>query len=392
MSATLLLVLTGCAGRGVPQLESNELFRLGYGKLEGQLDLFRENLVSTRKTRMVMSDGLFFVSNGPSNKIMEFTSYGDLISLYYNSQENPRPVSVRAPGRGEQLLNRTATSYPFVAAGELAVTSDKTVLVEDRVPDRVAVYDEELGVKLNRVVVRFDPESDQVDYLGQEGIGGSYLPYIQRIDVTNNDHIVVVTVAPPQWLIFWYDRTGRLLRRITISSETLPVPGNVEVVPVVESIMPDRERLRLYLKMNYYVQARDSETGARFGIDEVFSRVYWMNIESGVYEGYVAVPRNTRYDEMRDRTDEFYYELLGTAPGEHLFLLSQVDANTSELMILHTGGRVVRRREIELDYSEVLYRDLFVSPTGILCGMVANAEYATVQWWRTDKLFANEAQ
>lgn len=384
------LVSIGCSSGSVPRLEHTELFSLEYGRLENRIDLFRDHLVSSEKTRMVMSDGLFFVANGASNKIMEFTSYGDLISLYYNPNENPQPVSVQSPGQGEQLLNRSATVYPFLDVGEVAVMSDKTVLAEDRVPDRVAVFDDELGVKLNRVVVRFSGDGERIDYLGQEGVGGSYLPYIQRIDVTADDHVVVVTVAPPHWLIFWYDEAGRLMRRITISPETLPMPDGIEAVPVVESIVADRELPRLYLKMNYYVQARDPETGARFGIEELISRVYWMDVQTGVYDGYVPVPRNSRYDELRGETVDYYYELIDAAPGQHLFLLSQIDTTTSELMILHAGGRVVRRREIELDYSNVLYRDLSVSPTGVLCGLLGDRDRAVVQWWRTDRLFDNE--
>lgn len=381
------MLLGSCVRGALPRLESRELFRLGYGKLEGELDMFRTGLVGNTRTRLVMSDGLFYIANGASNKVMEFTSYGDLITLFYNPQENPQPVSVQSRGQGERLFNLKAIPHAFIDVGEVAVTSDKIVLVEDRVPDRLVSLDEELGVKPNRIVVRFDPASDQVDYLGQEGVGGSYFPYIQRLSVTNNDEIVVVTVADAQWLVFWFDSEGRLLRKITIRPESLPASDQHDAIPILESIVPDRELPRLYLKMNYYVPSRDEETGARFGIEELISRIYWISADDGVYEGYVDVPRNTRRDRLRDERQEYYYELIDAAPGEHLFLLSQITPEISELLILHTGGRVVRRREIVLDSEEVLFRDLDVSSGGILSALFATRADARVLWWRTDRLF-----
>ena len=85
---------------------------------------------------------------------------------------------------------------------------------------------------------------------------------------------------------------------------------------------------------------------------------------------------------------EFQYEFLGTAPGEHLFLLSQESTQTSQLLILNANGRVVRRRTLEIDYDEVIYRDLHISDTGVLSGLLATREDVRVVWWRTDRLFA----
>ena len=106
--------------------------------------------------------------------------------------------------------------------------------------------------------------------------------------------------------------------------------------------------------------------------------------------GFVDVPRNVKRDgvmgELGEQT-EFQYEFLGTAPGEHLFLLSQESAQTSQLLILNAGGRVVRRRTLEIDYDEVIYRDFHISDTGILSALLATREDVRIVWWRTDKLF-----
>jgi hypothetical protein len=60
------------------------------------------------------------------------------------------------------------------------------------------------------------------------------------------------------------------------------------------------------------------------------------------------------------------------------------------LLILHTSGRVVRRRTLEINYDEVIYRDLHISRAGILSGLLATRDDVQVVWWRTDRLFEGD--
>jgi hypothetical protein len=389
-AVSALLLLTGCGRGSVPILEEEQLFSLEYGKMEDQVELFLDGSAVTRKTRIAMRGGLFFVASGYGNRIMEFTSYGDLLTLYYNPSQNPRPVMLQSGNDEERVTNRRAYEYPFNTVGEVAVTSAKTLLVEDQVPDRVAVFDEELGVRLNRVVVRLDRAGNQIDYLGQEGIGGSFFPYIQEIEVTANDEIVVITTAPPLSIVYWFAADGTLLRRVELTPETLPVPEEVAAAPLLESIHADHELRRLYAKINYYVQGSENGDGSDTSVDRLMSRVYWINIEDGGYEGFVDVPRNVKRDSVLGafgEEDEFFYEMLGAASGEHLFLLSRESSTESQLLILHTSGKVVRRRKLGIDYNDVVIRDLHVSHNGILSGMLATRDDVDLVWWRTDRLF-----
>ncbi|MFP4113365.1 MAG: LIC_12708 family protein [Spirochaetota bacterium] len=389
LSALAVLLPSACSRSHVPVLERQDLFSLEYGKMEDQIELYLDGSALTRKTRMAMRGGLFYVASGYGNRIMEFTSYGDLLTLYYNPSQNPRPVMLQSSSDEERVTNRRAYEYPFNTVGEVAVTSDKTLLVEDQVPDRVAVFDEELGVRLNRVVVRLDQRGNQIDYLGQEGIGGSFFPHIQEIEVTASDEIVVVTSAPPRSIVYWFASDGTLLRRVEITPDTLPVPSDVAAAPILESIRPDQELRRLYAKINYYAHD-EGDAGGGGSINRLMSRVYWLNIDDGAYEGFVDVPRNVRRDGVLGalgEDEEFYYELLGAASNEHLFLLSRESEQESQLLILHTSGKVVRRRTLGIDYEDVVIRDLHVSHDGILSGMLATRDDVALVWWRTDRLF-----
>ena len=386
-----LFVLAGCSRSAVASLEREDLYRLAIGRAEDQIDLFQmEGAPLNQKTRIVMRDGLFFISNGSANKVMEFSSYGDLLSLLYDPDENPRPVLLQASAVEGRMTNRRAHSYNFSQVGEIAVTSNKTTLVEDMLGEERAVFDSDLGVNLNRVVLRFDSRGQLIDYLGQEGIGGTPFPYIERLEVTSRDEIVVVSRTMESWLVYWFTADGDLYYSVDIQLSRLPVPEDRNVIPILETVLPDKELPRLYLKLDYYEQALDPETGASFGIEKTLSRVFWLDLESGRYDGYVNIPTNVQTisgHSVFDRQEvEYMYQLVGVAPKEHLYLLSREDNDQSQLLIMRTDGRVVRRRNLHVEDSEILYKTYHVSATGVLSALLGFEDHARVVWWRSDRL------
>ena len=384
-----ILFVSGCSQTRSPVLERESLFTLNYGKMEDQVELLMGDEAVTRKTSVSMRGGLILVASGYGNRIMQFTSYGDLLTLFYNPDNNPEPVLVQTTVDPDRVTNRRAYDYRFNAVGEVAVTSTGDLLVEDRVPERAAILDPELGVMLNRVVVLLDSDEDRVVYLGQEGIGGTFFPYIQHIDVTSRDEIVVVTTAVDRVLVFWFDADGTLLRRIEIENGSLPVPSGVTTTPVLGGVFPDRDLRRLYLKVDYAIDD-DGTNGGRDDNQQMMARIYWIDIDDGEYEGFVdvpSVPPLAAANGSDNRRISNHYEFLGTASGEHLFLLAQRSRKESLLLILNTSGKVVRRRSLQIDYDEVVYRDFDLSESGIITGLLATRDDVEIVWWRTDRLF-----
>ena len=395
LRAVLLLVLSvliviGCSQSNVVSLDRQDLFTVGIGKMEDEIDLF-QTVVANHKTRVAMRDGIVYVSNGPSNKVMEFTSFGDLIRLIYDPEENPTPVLLQSNPAPDKVANRRAFAYPFTRVGEVAVSSEKTLLVEDLLPAERAILDEELGVNLNRIILRFDAGGQLIDYLGQEGIGGSPFPYVQDLFVTGDDSIVVVSRTAEHWIVYWYDRNGDLLYRTDIPIAQLPVPeNNAHIVPTLDAVVPDWDEDLLYMKIDYYQQAVDAETGTTYGIAGVFSRVYWLDLKTERYEGFIEVPENRQIVEsstLFEREEVSYlYQLIGTAAGGHLFFLSRQDNDITQLLIMRPNGRVVRRRNLTIEDDEVVYKDFSLSAQGILTGLLALEDEVRIVWWRSDRL------
>src|SRR6056297_1206998 len=82
LSLLLVSLFLSCEADQPVVLEKEALFRIELGKMEDQIDIFEVGGVAQPKKNVVdMVDGSVFVANGNANKVMEFTSFGDLISL-----------------------------------------------------------------------------------------------------------------------------------------------------------------------------------------------------------------------------------------------------------------------------------------------------------------------
>ncbi|MGA2762838.1 MAG: hypothetical protein ABSG17_05690 [Spirochaetia bacterium] len=411
----LLASLTGCQRNKIEELVGSELFSIPLGKLENQIDLFSSPGGTTEKeTHISMRDGWFYVANGNSGKVMVFSSYGDLIFLLYNPVTNPAPVllnsvapaaAAASPGAqagkagdsstGDTVSTRGAVSYPFSDIGQIAVASDKTLYVEDGVTEARVVKDADHGVLLTRVILRFDRKGKPEGYLGQEGIGGTPFPYVMALHVTAKDQLVVVTRLPESWEVFWYSPEGTLLYRVEIDGAHLPVAAEKGMTPSLVNIIPDLQNPYLYLTIYSYREPADDPTRpASLQDDAVTSRVYRLNLRTRQYESFVELPRNSpRKETVGLKTTEIPAppsDLIGVSANGFYYLLGFADSNLYTLQILDPSGRVRARRYMVIEDSELTFRDLRLSPTGLVYGLLVDQTKAHVTWWRSDLLLKGD--
>ncbi len=406
-----VLSLVGCQKKEIEELVGTELFSLSLGKLDNQVDLFPSSGGNVeKKTRIYMRDGWFYLANGNSGKVMVFSSYGDLIFLLYNAQTNPAPVFMdqpapSAPASASSDQNKTspddlvstrgAVSYPFMDIGEIAVASDRTLYVEDGVPEAKVVKDSAHGVLLTRVVLRFDRKGKPEGYLGQEGIGGTPFPYIMAMHVTAKDDLVVVTRLPQSWEVFWYSREGTLLYQVEIDSAHLPVTAEKGVTPALVNIIPDMQNPFLYFMVYLYREPSDDPARANSSQDDsVTARVYRLNLRTRRYDSFVDLPQNPPRKETAGlKTTEIPAppnDLIGVSANGFYYLLGFADSNLYTLQILDQGGRVRARRYMVIEDSELSFRDLRLSPTGLVYGLLVDQTRAHVTWWRSDMLLKGD--
>jgi hypothetical protein len=395
IAATVLII--GCSTKDSETLSKELLFSIPIGKTEDQLSFFQVEERSIRqKIRLFMKDGLFYIGNGSAHKIMKFNSYGDILSLYYNEQKNPQPVLLSTQNSNETVSNRAAYPYPFNEVGEIAVTPDRELLVQDSVPRERGEYDKELNVMLDQVILRFNRQGEYIDYIGQEGIGGTPFPFIVRLEVTSQGDIIVFSKTMKSRIIYWYNKNGVHLYTIHIHFDKLPAPDLEGVIPNLDTVFSDPDHKKLYVKLDYYVSKIDQATKSQSGIDYHSSRIYTLDIESEEYVNFIEIPKHyidqDELDILEIEKEESLYDFIGVASGGYFYLLTPDEGSYYELLIIDNERRVVKRTKIILKDSELLYRSFYLAPSGILTAILCEEEQARVVWWRSDRLLEQERE
>ena len=355
-------------------MERKILFELALGKGEDQIDLIQmANIPFNKKSRIVMKDGLIYIGNGNSNKIMEFSSYGDILSLYYNPNENPEPVLLTNTSREGRSSNRNAYSFNFRNTGEIAITKGNHLLIEDTVPDSRTDYDETTDSTLNRIVLRFDNDGNFIHFLGREGIGGTPFPYIEKIEVNNNDEIIIITRTTKTWNIYWYSEKGSLKYTVIVPLNDLPVPEEGDYIPSLETIVPDRTNNAVYLKIDYYNKSNTN-------LDYTMSYMWTLDLTQENYTRFMHIPELDKEDS--DDIPGF----LGVNNAGKFYFLTYLSDNNFQVMVLEETGAVIARSELVMMDEEVSYRDLYLDPNGLLVALLGEYDKAEIVWWRSDRL------
>jgi len=394
------LVLLSCGSNEQDTLAREKLFELQIGRMEDQLDmLFLNGEPLRQKTRILMRNGLFYIANGNAAKVMEFSSYGDILSLYYNPEVNPSPILLHDSNTDtlsqQKKANRRAFEYHFREVGEIGINSEKMLLVEDKVSPIQQEFDSELQVMLNRVVLRFDADGRLVDYLGQEGPGGTPFPYIESLQVTERDEIVVIARSLERWLVYWFSKNGSLLYQVSLSRRNLPVPEGVELQPSLGSVQADIDERLLYLKVDYY-GSDDEESSSSRNVRFHNSRIWWFDLERAEFLGSVGVPQNaedlqiSEFDEAK--RVQILYELIGNTEGNVFFLMSHHAGDLFEIVLLKRDGKVLSRFYLEIPEKSVEFRDFHLSHDGILSALLVKEYLADVVWWRTDRILEDQSE
>jgi hypothetical protein len=392
-AALALLGLAACRPTAVEELPREELFSLGIGKMDNQLDLFQlRGQGYAQKIGLYMRDGLFYVANSSAGKVMELSSYGDLIFLLYNPRSNPPPVSFSTGASDDLAATRKAVAYPLASIGELAVDSAKRLYLEDTVSPERQVTDKALGVLLSRVVLRFDRHGKLEDFIGQEGVGGTPFPYIESLYVTGRDELVVISRTPRSWLVYWYSASGSLQHQLTLQSAALPpLAGAADATLSLGKLAPDSERRVLYAVLYYHnPQAPASDPAQGY-----LTRIYRIDAETGRYDGYLDVPADaSRQAAAGSQAGELLppsYELLGVNTRGEFFLLRREGTNLFRLLVLDRSGRALARRNLVMEDSELYLKVLKLSAEGIIYALLAEEYRARIVWWRSDRLLKEEA-
>lgn len=379
-----LFSFSSCSNQEEQSVDRQNLFRLDIGRLENQIDLFGLDQSSDiLKTHIAMRDGIFFISDSKGQKVSKFTSYGDLLSMIYNQETNPPPFTLKSGSNSSEILTRRAVPYPLIRNGNIAVDSRKHIYVEDRLPPDRRTYDGEKRVLFDSTVLHFDSDGNFIEYLGQEGIGGTPFPYINNMFTSIHDEVAVVCRLPTGWNVYWFDANGAVLYVVLIRTEDLPIPKAENLYPSLDSISVAPDSRRLIIKIDYYKDSIDESTKTKSGI--VFDRsILWvMNVEDGTYLNSVEIPPFDQIQPNQKEKIELVYSVIGVSRGGKVFLSIPI-TNGYNLLVLDLESKDQKRGFIQVNSDELAFNTFSLSEDGILSALLATDYEAKVVWWRTE--------
>lgn len=386
----LTLALTSCSDRNAFQvLERVQMFSLGYGVLEDQINLFNlPDAGPPLPISLAMRDGIFFISNGNAAKLLTLSSFGDILSMVYNPERNPKPSILSEEASGQGLQGRVAKAYPFNEPGIIAVDSKRTVFVQDRVPDERRSYDTAAEASLDYMVLRFSRDGEYLDFLGQEGVGGTPFPFISGMYITAQDDCVVISTTGLGWTVFWFDPKGSLKSTTTVRRDSLPqAPGEDSLIPSLDGLSAAVDGSGIIIKIDYYREKVDAETRTHAGMEFASSVVWNLDRESGLYADPVEVPAFESQAALAagEKPVPRSWDYAGSAAGR-VFLSAADEDGQTYWAIFNPDDRSFKRFALKIEPDERQYMAFSLSPDGILAALLGTRYDARVVLWRFDRV------
>lgn len=368
-------------------LEKTELFSLGLGKMEDELDLvYHDGEAFPTDTYIYMRNGLFYISNGSLNKVVEFTSYGDVLTAIYNPDMNPEPVSLIVQDENSLSANRKAYPYNFNAIDRAVTDSNKNLYVVDETDPSLMVYNKDENFNSKYVIRRFDKNGKYFDFIGYEGVGGSPFPVISSLQVLDSDELVVVLNWNNRIEVKLYSVLGDLVSSHDFYFHNLPMPEYNDLYASLDSLIADPENHTLYLKIDYF------RVHAEEGKQSLYnSMIYIYSLDLRQFSvDTIEIPRITLKSEyagsVQQEETSLVYTFLGVARGPYFYLYSEALGDELSLIILNSEGMVVSRSLLDLGQEEIVFKRFHLSPEGIISGLLLHEFSVEVCWWKSDML------
>lgn len=388
----IIALFSACTGKlgNNSNIGEDQLFTLKYGSFDNELTLFNLNQVGEIHTNLAMQGGFFYIANGEAKKIIELTSYGNLLSIFYNEDCNPTPSFAEKDEKAKNVTQR-AIVYPFNELGAIAIDSRKYMYVVDTLPIERQQQDTKRGLHLDKIILRFDENGNFIDYIGQQGPGGDPFSTIKNIYTNEDNELIVVSYTQEGLDTYWFSTDGYMTYTIHTVSANIPNPLkkslNVDTFVSLDTIVPDRHNKKLYLKVDYYTSSVDAASNVQAGIDYNTTLIYPLDVNKGVYDDPIEISPyiDTASNGLSKVEYDQPYNFLGVTESGWLFFIDADSTGYTVQMVQINGQRVIKRH-FDVDHGKILYHTFSLSNTGRISALFAKKDSAIINWWKTDQL------
>lgn len=372
----------------VQSINETQLFTIPYGNFEEELSVADINTVGNIRIGISMKDGFFYIVDGASKKILELNSYGDMLSIFYNEDSSTSQLLNKFTEQTNSIHREI--SYPFDYPGQIALDSKKCIYTVCTIPRNRQEQGED-GILYSQAVLRISRDGSSVDYIGQQGPGGTPFPYIKNIYTTEKDELVVVSNSPTGFIVYWFGSDGFLKYMIPISTDNTPSfnseDSEVENYHTLDNVIPDLVDYKLYVKVDYYSSFVDEDSKIQSGINYNQTLLYSLDCETGIFGSPVSIPpyEESVVVDYSKLTYKIPYDFLGvTKNGWKFFIIKTADGFDIEM--LQNESQKILQRHLSMNHNNNLYYSMDLSHDGILSALYVDKDCARTVWYRTDNL------
>lgn len=396
-------------------LEREDLFSLNYGNFEDELNLSKMDAGTYSVVNLCLNNGIFYLSSSVGKKVLKTSFYGDLLSIYYNPETNPKPsfckeIEVlnnpeteniktenaetdknndKLDEKSEKTIatgTRTAVEYPFNNCTFLQVNEIGHLYVVDTVPNEHIQFDSDENMALTNVILHFDEKGNFVDYIGQEGLGGTPFPNIISLSTNDSNDIIAVCKTITATKVFWFNGEGFLLSKINLNNANLPFSyeSDEKFFMNIDSVFPSYENQELFLKIDYYLEHVDEATGANLGVNYDKSSIYKVPLDKNKFEFVKDIPTFTETTPDSDApVFKKVYTLVNICKNDWAFLMAQTET-AYHVLLLNLKNEKIKRFNLTIKDFDLLYSTFSVANNCTLAGLFAGEDQATISVWQIE--------
>ena len=381
----VLIFATSCFPR-YRIMNQDMLFSLDIGKMENEFYLS----VLPQETRVVRDNyvnqnGLFYISNSHINKVMVVSPFGDLITLFYDPKINPSPVLLNNQHDQDVVFNLNAYPHDFINIGLICSNKKNHIFIEDELFPNSPQKDATSGISFNRVIKWFDNNGEYLNYIGQEGLGGTPFSHISALFMGNKDRLSVVCKEQNLWKIFIYDSSGKLIHSIVFDDKISPWNTGDDIV-FSEDVLVDYACSKILVKVNSYERnyiGSDEHIGS---INFKETAIWVYNINEAQFVSQFSLPR--KFIQIEGYTPHVVlYDLIGFDKYTNLYFIAPYQDELYDLLVVNVQGKTIGKTRLKIDKRNLYFNQFYVSEDGIISSLLGYDEKVYFHQWRLASFF-----
>lgn len=393
LGLTILLItitsLISCNTRDSKEAMNEQLlFEMEYGNFLEQISPDDLNKIGDVRYGIAMQDGFFYLVDGCANKVMEMNSYGHMLTLFYAEDSQLAEILSKSEKTNDNF--KWKITYPFNFNGLIAVDSEKTIYAVCNLPSERYEKDES-GQLCTQVIMKMSRDGSTIDYIGNQGFGGSPYPNIKNIYITKSDELVVVCNTIDGLVVYWYAKEGFLKNTIPVNQKSIPTIkapfAGSEVYMTLDNIIPDSVNYKIYMKVDYYNSSVDEDSRVQTGISYSQTLLYPMDCETGIYDEPINIPpfEESIIVDYSKLNYKIPYDFIGVTPnGWKYFLLKTTEGFNVEL--INEESQKLIRRQFKVSHGNNLFFNMYLSQDGIITVLYMDKDKPKIAWYRTDSI------